>query len=73
MSNDCLDVVLAEIEAAGLTPVVRHAGKHLKVFFGARQITVARTASDKRAVMNNRSLVRRLLRQDGFLKEKETA
>lgn len=68
MSNECLDVVIAEIEAVGLTPTVKYGGKHMKIFWLNRQVSVAKSASDKRAVMNNRSLVRRILRQDGFLK-----
>lgn len=62
-----VDIVIAEVVACGLTPEVKHGGKHPKVRFylEGRRYTyvVPGSTSDHRAVLNCRAGVRRLLRQ----------
>ena len=37
MKNEVLDVVLAELALHGIKPVLKHGGKHLRLFLGARR------------------------------------
>jgi hypothetical protein len=67
--NQILRETLATLSAAGFKPKVRH-GKHLKVAWhdaaGRRQVLVISVSpSDRRAVRQNRALLRRLLNQTG--------
>lgn len=62
-----IDIIVAEIEAAGFQPQVERGGKHYKASFEARgrrfTCTVPCTASDRRAALNCRATIRRLIRQ----------
>jgi hypothetical protein len=66
--NECLDIVIDELNAAGFDFDIRQ-GRHHKVVFvlgGKRRIIVAsRTPSDHRAATNTRAFVRRVLRAEG--------
>lgn len=70
MSRECLEAVLSEIEACGLSARVEQGGKHPRVFFPDREgeqfYVVSNSASDRRAVYNCRADVRRMLRESGF-------
>lgn len=61
------DVVTAALREAGLSYTLEHRGKHVKVtwFAGGRRhvYACAKTPSDWRAMLNCRSRVRRMLRQ----------
>lgn len=62
-----IDVVIAEIRAAGLEPQVQRGGKHYKASFTVKgkrfTYIVPCTASDHRAVLNCRAGIRRMIRQ----------
>ena len=69
--NHELDVVLIELEKVGVKkPTIDRSGKHIEVLWWhrgrPRRIYVGKTASDHRAVLNNRALVRKYLREDGY-------
>lgn len=70
MRNPCLDAVTRELILANIHYKVEDLGKHLSVLWWhdkrPRRVTVARTPSDWRAPLNDRSIVRRLLREDGI-------
>lgn len=69
--NDCLDAAMAELEAVGITPRVEHGGKHLHLVWdtdtGQRKYVTAVSPSDRRAPLNVRSDIRRMLREDGVI------
>ena len=71
MTNPCLDVALDELKSAGITPVVEHGGKHLQIVWptgsGQRKYITAASPSDRRAPLNVRADIRRMLREDGFI------
>lgn len=67
--NSQLEVVLAELAAAGITPRISNGGKHIRVRWegpsgGSRLCTISGTCSDRRGLINARAVVRRLLRRD---------
>lgn len=73
MSRDTpLSLVLSELEAVGLEPLVTE-GKHWRVTFvhqGQRHLyIVPKTTGDRRAMDNNRCGIRRLLRQLSLLRK----
>lgn len=67
LTNDCVSIAMREIEEAGYAPHVEHRGKHLAVVWkqGAseRQYFAPATPSDRRAWLNCRADVRRILRE----------
>jgi hypothetical protein len=72
MKNECLDVALRELDAAGVRDVARSYGsKHLQIRWqvngSARMYSLAITPSDVRSVANTRSQIRKILREDGML------
>jgi hypothetical protein len=64
--NECLDVTLRELRAAGVHNVALEHGRHIKVRFTLdgkeRHIVVAVSPSDHRARTKARSFARRFLR-----------
>jgi hypothetical protein len=71
MKNECLDAVLRELERRGIRPTVHNDRKHLLVEWdlpsgGKRQYTLPTTPSDRRAWLNARAEVRRMLKRDGL-------
>lgn len=70
MSNECLDVTLAELRAVGIEPTVEHGGKHIILRWthgnAERHCVVSVTSSDRRAPLNSRGYIRRVLREDGY-------
>jgi hypothetical protein len=66
--NDCLRIVVAQLEAAGITPEIKQAKKHIRIYWhrnGRRHsYTVPLSPSDWRASLNSRSDIRRILRAD---------
>lgn len=70
MTNECLDAALAELRGAGIEPRVEHGGKHIRILWEcrgqSRMYVTASTPSDRRAHLNVRSDIRRMLRKDGF-------
>src|SRR5215469_14318558 len=70
MRNPELDAITVELTNNGVRYSIEEDGKHLKIRWWhkgrPRIIGCARTASDWRAAANNRALVRRLLREDGY-------
>ena len=76
MKNKELGAVLQELKDAGIhDAMVARGGRHLQVRWrttnGQRTYTVACSGSDWRGARNARSAVRRLLRGDGLLVERE--
>jgi hypothetical protein len=73
MKNDCIEVALRELEAAGVRGVEQaHGGKHLQLRWRVnghdlRIYSVPGTPSDVRSPRNVRADIRRLLREDGVL------
>lgn len=71
ITNDCIEAACAELRSVNIEPTVRAAGKHAAVewaFNGkTRSYYTALTPSDRRAHLNVRSDLRRILRQDGLL------
>jgi hypothetical protein len=73
MKNDCLDIALAELEAAGIRDVViargsKHPQLQFKINGGPLRIfAVPGTPSDHRSPANTRRDLRRLLREVGVL------
>lgn len=71
ISNECIEAACAELRAVGIEPTVRPSGKHAAIvwFHGdiERVYHTALTPSDRRAHLNVRSDVRRILRADGLL------
>jgi hypothetical protein len=78
MKNACLDAALGELHAAGIRDVV-HApgGKHRQIRWQVNGTTrfysVPGTPSDYRSIANTKADIRRLLREDGFLVDREPA
>ena len=70
MRNDILKNALSELKSHGIEPIIVHGGKHIKVTWSYqgknRTLVVPYTPSDYRAIRNNRSALRRILRQDGI-------
>jgi hypothetical protein len=56
--------VIAELSRHGIRDytVKQHNGGHLKIRWDQQTVVVSATPSDHRAAMNNRALVRRILR-----------
>jgi hypothetical protein len=78
MRNECLDAALSELDAAGIRDVVHARGaKHWQIRRQANGVTrfysVPGSPSDHRSVANVRADIRRLLRVDGFLVDREPA
>ena len=78
MRNACLDAALGELNAAGIRDVAHaRGGKHLQIRWqvngATRFYSLPGTPSDHRSVANTRADVRRLLRADGFLVDREPA
>jgi hypothetical protein len=78
MKNDCLDAALSELNDAGIRDVAHaRGGKHWQIRWSAngaaRVYNVPGTPSDYRSVANTRADIRRLLREDGFLVDREPA
>lgn len=68
--NECVDLVINELERYGLRGEVAERGKHLEVAWstphGRRFVIVAKTPSDWRASLNTRSDLRKMLRADNL-------
>lgn len=68
--NPEVDAVLTELRTFGIKHQVDETGKHPQVIWfhkrKKRIVTCGKTASDHRALANNRALVRRMLREDGI-------
>lgn len=77
ISNDCIEAVCAEVRAVGLDPAISPSGKHAAITWHANGVErvyyTALTPSDRRAHLNARGDVRRMLREDGFLPSDEVA
>jgi hypothetical protein len=77
MKNPCLAAALAELESAGIRDVEQvRGGKHVQVRWkvnghGLRAYTLPSTPSDIRASRNTRAGIRRMLRADGVITERE--
>jgi hypothetical protein len=74
--NNCLDAALSELHAAGIRDVSHARGaKHWQIRWGAngttRVYSLPGTPSDYRSVANVRADVRRMLREDGMLVDRE--
>jgi hypothetical protein len=74
MRNECLDAAREALREAGVHDhTVVRGGKHLQVQWlwrgQPRLYVLPATASDVRAVANTRAGMRRILRQDGLLRE----
>lgn len=71
ITNDCIEAVCEEVRAVGLSPTVGMAGKHAVVSWEhngqKRDYFTASTPSDRRAHLNTRADVRRILRNDGLI------
>jgi Rha family phage regulatory protein len=65
--NECVAAALQEIESAGYAPVVEPRGKHLAIVWRQgsteRQYFAPSTPSDRRAWLNCRADIRRMLRE----------
>lgn len=55
---------IAELKAAGLNAQVEQGGKHFKIKFGNQVLIVSATPSGASALVNNRALVRRLIKRE---------
>lgn len=68
--NEITDLIIAELDRYGLKGKIVDLSKRLAVEYetpeGSRRITCAKTPSDWRAGMNQRSQLRRMLREDGM-------
>src|ERR1700731_4484461 len=79
MKNACLDAALSELNDAGIRDVVHaRGGKHWQIRYAgpngvARVYSLPGTPSDYRSVANVRADVRRMLREDGMLVDREPA
>jgi hypothetical protein len=79
MRNDCLDAALEELSDAGIRDVAHaRGGKHWQVRWngpnGATRVySLPSTPSDGRSAANTRADIRRLLREDGYLVDREPA
>ena len=74
MRNECLEAVTTELDAAGVPYQVDTTSKHVHIRFGKSREhlhVVAKTASDWRAHKNERALIRRELRDLGYLTEEQ--
>jgi hypothetical protein len=75
MRNPCLEAALRELSDAGIRDVERaQGGKHLQLRWRVnggeqRVYSLAATPSDVRAAANTRTDIRRMLREDGLLRE----
>lgn len=71
LSNECIEVAIEELRSVGITPLVRHGGKHAAITWevrGTERVCHAPiTPSDFRSERNMRSQVRRMLRDDGLI------
>jgi hypothetical protein len=70
--NPAMSAVITELQAAGLDYELSGGGnRHFKIHTrinGRRQyFVVASSASDRRAALNSRALVRRALRKEGMM------
>ena len=69
--NMCLDAALAELSEAGVNARVEHGGKHIHIIWqhdgSPRKHVVASTPSDRRAHLNERTAIRRVLKEDGLI------
>jgi Rha family phage regulatory protein len=69
--NECVDSVLTELSAVGIEPTVEQGRKHIKIEWehhgSPRTYVTATTPSDRRAHLNVRADVRRMLRLDGLI------
>jgi hypothetical protein len=71
VKSELRDATLFELSRAGITPTVE-INKHMKIRWKSpcgknRMVTCSISCSDVRAIHRQRSLVRRLLREDGLL------
>lgn len=69
MGNPCLEVVTAELESAGVPFHVEQGGKHLRIQYGPNHEhlhVISATPSDWRAPLNERSQIRKELREKGL-------
>ena len=68
-ARELVDDAVAILAAHGFTPIVTNGGKHLKIRWfdhGRRYtLTVPASPSDKRARLNSRAVLRRILRSNG--------
>jgi len=75
ISNDCIEAICEEVRAVGLAPTVQPSGKHAAVTWNCNGVErvyyTALTPSDRRAPLNARGDVRRILREDGILSSDE--
>ena len=77
MKNACLDAALSELNDAGIRDVVHaRGGKHWQIRYAgpngvARVYSLPGTPTDYRSVANVRADVRRMLREDGMLVDRE--
>lgn len=76
--NECLDAIIEELSAVGISPEVNYGGKHIRVSWkngagNTRLVTASISPSDWRTVANHRSDVRKFLREDGYLDDGTTA
>lgn len=71
LTNICIEAVCEEIRACGIEPSIWPSGKHAAITWrhgeAERVYHTALTPSDRRAHLNARSDVRRILRSDGLL------
>lgn len=77
ITNKCIEAALEEINAVGIEAAVRPTGKHVAIVWSSNGVErvyhTALTPSDRRAHMNTRGDVRRMLRADGLLAGDEEA
>lgn len=77
ITNLCIEAVCDEVRAVGCEPTVRPSGKHAAITWTAagveRVYHTALTPSDRRAHLNARADVRRILRTDGLLTASDDA
>jgi Rha family phage regulatory protein len=75
ITNECIDAALKELSAVGITGTVRPSGKHAAIEWKRgdddRTYHAALTPSDRRAHLNVRSDIRRMLRADGLLHDED--
>lgn len=75
--NECLAVTTRELERHGITYMVEHGGKHLRLIWLANgrnhRTTVPCTSSDWRSAYNARSDLRRQMREAGVIVKDDAA
>jgi Rha family phage regulatory protein len=72
LKNPCVEAAMVELTACGITPLVRHTGKHVALVWSRgdgveRTFVTSATPSDFRAPLNSRTEIRRMLREDGLI------